>query len=43
MEFLHMPKELDGSMVPNEEEFLRKCGHDDHALKEVWEGWGSTE
>jgi hypothetical protein len=33
-------------LVSNEEEFPRRCGQEDHAVKEEWEeweGWGPTE
>ena len=30
-------------MVPDEEEFPRKCGQDDWAVKEVWEGRAPSE
>ena len=58
MEFIHMPKELNGlsdraldglsewglsNWFPNGEEFLQRCGHDDHVVKKAWEGQGPTE
>ena len=30
-------------LVPNEEEFPRMCGQEDHAMKEAWEGQGQAE
>jgi hypothetical protein len=30
-------------MVPNEEEFPRRCGQEDQAMKEAWKGRGPTE
>jgi hypothetical protein len=42
MEFLHMPKELKWSgivtLVPNRKVFPHKCGQEDRAVKEAWEG-----
>ena len=30
-------------MVPNKEEFPRRCMQEDHAVKEAWEGRGPPE
>jgi hypothetical protein len=30
-------------LVPNEEEFPRRCGQEDRAMKEAWEGQGLTK
>ena len=45
-----MPKELNGlsnpdivTLVPHGEEFPRRCGQEDRAVKEVWEGWSPAE
>ena len=50
MEFLHMPKELNGfqwpgivTFVPKEEEFPHRCRQEAKALKEAWEGRGPAE
>ena len=31
------------TLVPNREELLRRCGQEDRAMKEAWEGQGPTE
>ena len=31
------------TLVPNEEKFPHRCGHEDRAMKEAWEGWGPTK
>ena len=50
MEFLHMPKELDDlsdqvivTLVPNKSSHATMNKNEDRAMKEAWEGWGSTE
>jgi hypothetical protein len=52
MEFLHMPKELDGLSdkvlsywfpTDNGEELPRRCTQEDRAVKEAWEGQGWAE
>ena len=50
MEFLHMPKKFNGlkwpgvvTLVPNMEEFPRRCEQEDQVMKEAWEGRGPTE
>jgi hypothetical protein len=30
------------TLVPNKEEFPRKCGHEDRAVKKAWERWDPT-
>ena len=50
MEFLHMPKELNGLsdrvlfiLVPNGEEFSCRWGQEDRAVEEAWGGEGLAE
>ena len=50
MEFLHMSKKHNGlkwldivTLVPNKEEFPRRCEQEDRAMKEVWEERGPTK
>ena len=31
------------TLIPNEEEFLRKCEQEGRPVKETWEGRGPTE